>query len=93
MCGWSREIRFRGLAKGSAGCGSDDGSGGGSDGCDSVVIALPEEPENLNPVFGDVYEGNWEVFNGLLRYERDLSSVPDLAAEMPEVSEDGRWRR
>lgn len=75
---------------GAAGCGSDSGSGDGSDEGDSVVIALPEEPENLNPVFGDVYEGNWEVFNGLLRYERDLSSVPDLAAAMPEVSEDGR---
>lgn len=75
---------------GVAGCGSDDGSGGGSSESESVVIALPEEPENLNPIFGDVYEGNWEVFGGLLRYERDLSSVPDLAAAMPEVSEDGQ---
>ena len=40
----------------------------------TLVIALPEQPENLNPIAADnVYEGNQKFFNGLLRYAKDLS--------------------
>ncbi len=57
---------------------------------DTFVIALTRQPENLNPIAGDnVYEGNLKFFNGLLRYARDLSPQPDLAAALPTRSADG----
>ena len=38
------------------------------------MIALPSQPENLNPIAADnVYEGNQKFFNGLLRYAKDLT--------------------
>ena len=58
------------------------------------MIALTRQPENLNPIAGDnVYEGNLKFFNGLLRYARDLSPRPDLAAALPTRSADGRASR
>jgi peptide/nickel transport system substrate-binding protein len=56
----------------------------------TLVIALTSEPRNLNPVFLDINAGNWPTFNGLMKFDTALNPVPDLAAEMPEVSEDGR---
>ena len=57
---------------------------------DTLVVALPSQPENLNPIASDnVYEGNQPFFNGLLRYAKDLTPVPDLAAGMPTRSADG----
>ena len=59
----------------------------------TLVIALPSQPENLNPIASDnVYEGNQKFFNGLLRYAKDLSPEPDLAAALPTRSADGRQR-
>jgi len=55
-----------------------------------LVVALTSEPTNLSPVFLDVNAGNWPIFNGLVAFDQDLELVPDLAAEMPDVSEDGR---
>lgn len=59
-----------------------------------VVVALAEEPENLNPVFGDIfgsfYGDKWPMFNGLLRRDENLELEPDLAAAPPEISEDGK---
>jgi peptide/nickel transport system substrate-binding protein len=74
---------------GAAGCG---GSGDGSKAAGgTLVIALPSQPDNLNPIYGDnVYEGNQKVFNGLLRYGRDLSAEPDLASALPTRSPDGK---
>ena len=58
---------------------------------DTLVVALPSQPENLNPIASDnVYEGNQPFFNGLLRYAKDLSPQPDLAVSMPTRSADGR---
>jgi peptide/nickel transport system substrate-binding protein len=55
------------------------------------VIALPSQPENLNPIASEnVYEGNQKFFNGLLRYRKDLTAEPDLASTMPTRSADGR---
>lgn len=78
------------LIFGVAGC-------GGSDKKDSavaartLVIALPSQPENLNPIYGDsVYSGSQKAFNGLLRYKQDLSPEPELASALPERSLDGR---
>ncbi|MCK9485469.1 MAG: ABC transporter substrate-binding protein [Dehalococcoidia bacterium] len=74
-------------------CGGDeDGSTGGSADNDgrALVVALTSEPSNLSPVFLDVNAGNWKIFSGLVAFDQDLQLVPDLAAEMPEYSEDGR---
>jgi len=75
-----------------AGC----GGGGDDDATNSaergtLVIALPTQPENLNPIYGDnVYEGNQKFFNGLLRYAKDLSPEPDVASALPTRSTDGK---
>jgi peptide/nickel transport system substrate-binding protein len=78
------------LGLGALGCGgSDDTSAKAAD--DTLVIALPSQPENLNPIAGDnLYGGNQKFFNGLLRYAKDLTAVPDLARAMPRRSADGR---
>jgi peptide/nickel transport system substrate-binding protein len=75
------------LALGISGCG---GSGRSKAASGTLVIALPSQPENLNPIFSDnIYEGNQKTFNGLLRYGRELSPEPDLASALPTRSADG----
>lgn len=79
----------------SGGDGDDDGTpGGSSNGGENdnraLVVALTSEPTNLSSIFLDVNAGNWKIFNGLVAFDENLDLVPDLAAEMPEVSEDGR---
>ena len=71
------------------GCGgSGKGDSGAADA--TLVIALPSQPENLNPLASDnVYGGNQKFFNGLLRYAKDLTAEPDLARELPTRSADG----
>jgi peptide/nickel transport system substrate-binding protein len=92
---WSGRIAVGLAVVGLTGC----GGGGGGDapgGAEArpVVIALGAEPENFNPVFGDIfgtfYGDKWPMFNGLLRRNAELELEPDLAAAPPEVSEDGR---
>ncbi len=56
----------------------------------TLVVSLSSEPTNLNPIYGDIYEGNWKIFNGLFKYDKDLHLLPDLAAELPEFSADGK---
>lgn len=56
----------------------------------TLVVALTSEPRNLNPIFLDINAGNWPAFNGLMKFDTALNPAPDLAAEMPQVSEDGR---
>ncbi len=73
-----------------AACGDDDSNGGNGDPDRALVVALTGEPSNLSPIFLDVNAGNWKIFNGLLKFDENLNLVPDLASEMPEVSEDGR---
>jgi peptide/nickel transport system substrate-binding protein len=75
---------------GVAGCGgSEPATRSVEDG--TLVIALPSQPENLNPIASDnIYEDNLKFFNGLLRYARDLSPEPDLAAQLPTRSADGK---
>lgn len=73
-----------------AGCGEAEQTRRGIE-AETLVIALPSQPENLNPIASSsVYEGNVKLFNGLLRYAKDLSPEPDLAAALPERSADGR---
>jgi peptide/nickel transport system substrate-binding protein len=86
---WRVAAGILALTLGVAGCG---GSGDGSSAVSgTLVIALPSQPDNLNPIYGDnVYEGNQKAFNGLLRYARDLSFEPDLASALPTRSADGK---
>lgn len=78
------------VALGAGGCGGSDKKG--ATGADAtLVIALPSQPENLNPIYGDnIYEGNQKFFNGLLRYGKNLATEPDLASAMPSRSADGQ---
>lgn len=78
------------LAVGGIGCGgSNDERTAAADG--TLVIALPSQPDNLNPILGDsVYEGSLKLFNGLLRYAKDLTAEPDLASALPTRSADGK---
>jgi peptide/nickel transport system substrate-binding protein len=73
-----------------AGCGGSQDTGAARADA-TLVIALPTQPDNLNPIFEDnVYAGNLKFFNGLLRYRPDLSPEPDLASALPTRSADGR---
>lgn len=73
-----------------AGCGGSE-TGGSAAANGALVIALPSQPENLNPIASDsMYGGNQRFFNGLLRYRKDLTAEPDLASAMPARSADGR---
>ncbi|MGQ0680544.1 MAG: ABC transporter substrate-binding protein [Actinomycetota bacterium] len=59
----------------------------------TLVIAVEGEPNNLNPVFGDVFASfngdHWPIFAGLLDYNKQTELTPALASEMPEISADG----
>lgn len=59
---------------------------------DTLVIGLSGAPATLNPVFGDIYGtiygDHWPIFSSILDYDQDLELRPDLAAEMPQFSED-----
>jgi peptide/nickel transport system substrate-binding protein len=86
----SAAIVVLGLMLGAAGCGGANKADRAA-ASDTLVIALPTQPDNLNPIFGDdVYEGNQKFFDGLLRYDHDLASVPDLASGLPQRSADGK---
>src|SRR5688572_8175019 len=77
------------LVTGCGGGADDAGKRSVEDG--TLVIALPSQPESLNPIAADsVYEGNQKFFNGLLRYAKDLTPEPDLAAQLPSRGADGR---
>ena len=60
---------------------------------DTIVIAIEGEPNNLNPIFGDVFGSfngdHWPIFTSLLDYNKQTELAPTLADGMPEVSEDG----
>ncbi len=73
-------------------CGSSAGTPPASS--DTLVVALSDEPDNLNPIFGDIYGSiygdHWPIFSSLLDYDQQLELTPDLAAALPDVSPDGR---
>ena len=60
----------------------------------TLRVGLGEAPQNLNPIFGDqygtIYGDKWQFFNGLVGRGKNLELVPELAAELPTVSDDGR---
>ncbi len=68
-------------------------AGGAAEGGDELVIGLADQPDNLNPIFedifGTIYGDHWPVFFSLLDHGKDLELVPDLAVALPEASPDG----
>ncbi len=75
------------------GDGAGDEAAEQADGDQTLVIAVGGEPDNLNPIFGDIfgsiYGDHWPVFSSLYSYDGDLELQPDLAAADPQMSEDG----
>ncbi|MGW0564023.1 ABC transporter substrate-binding protein [Streptomyces sp. NPDC003016] len=70
---------------GASGAGS--GSGGSKD---SAVVGIAYEPETLSPLLGYGKDGNSKIFDGLLTFDDEMKLRPALAAELPEVTDDGR---
>ncbi|MGR8007004.1 ABC transporter substrate-binding protein [Streptomyces hypolithicus] len=67
--------------------GSADGAGGAKD---SAVVGIAYEPETLSPLLGYGKDGNSKIFDGLLAFDDRTRLKPALAAELPEVTDDGR---
>lgn len=84
-------------------CGGTSGSGGGDGGATddtpapqqggNLTLALAEDPDALDPTLARTLVGR-EVFinmcEKLYDVDKDLQLIPQLAAELPEVSEDGK---
>lgn len=56
----------------------------------SLVLAVADEPAELNPLDGYAGNGAAKIFDGLVEHDADSSLRPALAAELPEPSPDGR---
>ena len=56
----------------------------------SLVIAVADEPAELNPLAGYAPNGAAKIFEGLVEHDADSSLRPVLAADVPELSADGR---
>jgi peptide/nickel transport system substrate-binding protein len=56
----------------------------------SLVIAVADEPAELNPLDGYAEHGAAKIFEGLVEHDADSSLRPVLAADLPEPSTDGR---
>ncbi|MEG3626732.1 ABC transporter substrate-binding protein [Streptomyces poriticola] len=80
------------MAAGVTACSAPGGGSGGGDGktADTVVIGVASEPDTLSPLLGYGRDGNSKIFDGLLARDTDLELRPALAAELPEVTDDGR---
>ena len=73
-----------------AGCGSSNSSSASG----SITVAYQNDISTLDPAIGYDWQ-NWSIikslFSGLMDYEPGTSNlVPNLAAEEPEISEDGK---
>ncbi len=89
-----KKIKITALALAAAlvlsGCGSSDsGSAGGT-----MTVAYQNDISTLDPAIGYDWQ-NWSIikslFSGLMDYEPGTSNlVPNLAAEAPEISADGK---
>lgn len=56
----------------------------------SLVIAVADEPAELDPLDGYAEHGAAKIFDGLVEHDADLSLRPALASDLPEPSADGR---
>ena len=61
------------------------------DGPTDLVVDVLNEPDSLDPLYRDSPETQIfyrNVYSALLRWEEDATLAPDLAADLPEVSDD-----
>ncbi|CAO0829316.1 hypothetical protein SMICM17S_07578 [Streptomyces microflavus] len=73
-----------------AACSNPDSAKSGSGpGSTSAVVGIAYEPDSLSPLLGYGKDGNSKIFDGLLALDADMKLRPALAAELPEVSDDG----
>ena len=88
-----KKLKLLGLALASTliitGCSSSSDNAGGS-----VIVAYQNDIATLDPAIGYDWQ-NWSIiksiFSRLLDYEPGTTNlVPDLATDMPEISEDGK---
>jgi peptide/nickel transport system substrate-binding protein len=56
----------------------------------SLVIAVADEPADLNPLAGYAEHGAAKLYDGLVEHQDDLSLRPALAADLPTPAADGR---
>lgn len=82
------------LALAAAGCGSSDSPNESTDApkITNLVIDIPLEPSTLDPLAQNTAENQRItrlVYQSLLRWKEDGSLVPEIAAALPEVSDDG----
>ncbi|MEV6119377.1 ABC transporter substrate-binding protein [Streptomyces sp. NPDC052077] len=71
-------------------CSAPGGESGAEGAADSVVLGVATEPDSLSPLLGYGKDGNSKIFDGLLELGADLTLRPALAADLPQVSPDGR---
>ncbi len=56
----------------------------------AMVLGSAYEPESLHPLLGYGEDGASKIFDGLVDHDANREIVPELAAEVPEPSSDGR---
>ncbi|MFI7676787.1 ABC transporter substrate-binding protein [Actinophytocola sp. NPDC049390] len=56
----------------------------------AMVIAVADEPADVNPLSGFAEHGAAKLYDGLVEHQADLSLRPALATGLPEPSADGR---
>jgi peptide/nickel transport system substrate-binding protein len=56
----------------------------------SLVLAVADEPAELNPLDGYAENGSAKIFDGLVEHDADATLRPALAVDLPEPSSDGR---
>ncbi len=62
----------------------------GSTDSTALVLAVPNEPADVNPLAGYGTDGAAKVYDGLLEHQADLSVRPVLATDLPTSSPDGK---
>lgn len=87
-----------------AACGSSKGNSAKTDGTEAMAssvsktpdnqisINLASEPQTIDPALNSTVDGGCMIVNsfaGLYTYDKDGNLIPQLASDMPEVSDDG----
>jgi len=76
-----------------AGCGGDDSAGPSvSKDCEEVVVAIAQEPDSLDPLFGEMLAGKeirGAIFRSLVMRDDSLKLRPVMAEEIPTLENGG----
>ncbi|MDQ8703897.1 ABC transporter substrate-binding protein [Streptomyces sp. LHD-70] len=78
------------LALAASACSAPSGGAGAGGAKGSAVVGIAYEPDSLSPLLGYGKDGNSKIFDGLLTHDANMELKPALAADLPEVSEDGK---